>query len=59
MNIGTALKTLCEQCGYTTSSIAEFLGISENKLYEIENGSINITAGILYKLCSLYGISEV
>lgn len=58
MNIGTALKTLREQCGYTPRSVAEFLEISENRLHEIENGRINITENILYRLCSLYGVFE-
>ena len=58
MKIGNLLKRLREQCGYTQKNLAEFLGISENELFEIENGNGVITANTLYRLSSLYGVPE-
>ena len=58
MKIGNTLKGLRERCGYTKKSVAEFLGISENELFEIENGDGIISASALYQLFSLYGVPE-
>lgn len=58
MKIGNLLKRLREQCGYTQKSLAEFLGIGENELFEIENGNGVVTANTLYWLSSLYSVPE-
>ena len=58
MEIGNLLKRLREQCGYTQKSVAEFLGIRENELFEIENGNGVVTASALYQLSWLYGVPE-
>ena len=58
MKIRNTLKRLRKQCGYTQKSVAEFLGIGENELFEIENGNGVVTASALYWLSSLYGVPE-
>lgn len=56
--IGENLRVLREGAGYNQSSIATFLGVDQSLISKIETGERKITADMLDKLASLYGVTS-
>ena len=55
--IGENLRILREGAGYNQTSIATFLGVDQSLISKIEKGERNISADMLDKLASLYGVT--
>jgi len=55
--IGENLRVLREGAGYNQKSIATFLGVDQSLISKIEKGERNISADMLDKLASLYGMT--
>ena len=56
--IGKRLQELRESKGLSQSDLANYLGISQPLLSQIESGNRNLNLSLLDKLCSLYGCSD-
>ncbi len=55
--IGENLRILRDGAGYNQQSIAIFLGVDQSLISKIEKGERGISADMLDKLASLFGIS--
>ena len=55
--VGENLRVLREGAGYNQTSIATFLGVDQSLISKIEKGERNISADMLEKLASLYGVA--
>jgi transcriptional regulator with XRE-family HTH domain len=53
------IKRLRENAGYNQQSIAEFLHVDQSLISKIEKGERSISADMLEKLASLFGVSVV
>ena len=56
--IGKRLQGLRESKGLSQSDLANYLGISQPLLSQIEAGNRNLNLSLLDKLCSLFGCSD-
>ena len=56
--IGKRLQELRESKGLSQSDLANYLGISQPLLSQIESGNRNLNLSLLDKLCALYGCSD-
>lgn len=56
-NVGKKLCSIRKKIGYTQKDIADIVGITRATLSNYETGERTIDIDILYKLCSLYGVS--
>lgn len=56
MSINSRIKELREMYGYSIDVVADFLGISTEELFEIEDGATAITSSKLEELSALYGV---
>lgn len=56
--IGTKLKILRENAGFTQKSIADFLHVDQSLVSKLENGERNISADMLDRLASLFGVQR-
>ena len=56
--IGKRLQELRESKGLSQSDLANYLGISQPLLSQIESGNRNLNLSLLDKLCSLYGCTD-
>ena len=56
--IGKRLQELRESKGLSQSDLANYLGISQLLLSQIESGNRNLNLSLLDKLTSLYGCSD-
>jgi len=56
--IGENIKKLRENAGYNQQSIASFLSVDQSLICKIEKGERSISADMLEKLASLFGVSE-
>ena len=56
--IGKRLQELRESKGLSQSDLANYLGISQPLLSQIESGNRNLNLSLIDKLCSLYGCSD-
>ena len=54
MTCGKKLKDLRHRCAFSTTQIADALGVSEDDVIAIENDTKPITTTVLDKFCSLY-----
>ncbi len=54
MEIGKELKRLREDCGYTQTIVAEYLGIDQTFLSKIENGEREPSVGLIEDLAMCY-----
>ena len=54
MTCGEKLKDLRHRCAFSTTQIADALGVSEDDIIAIENDTKPITTTVLDKFCSLY-----
>ena len=57
INLGTKLKELREQAGFTQSNIANFLKVDQSLVSKIEKGERSITTDMLERLSTLFGVS--
>ena len=56
--IGERLQGLRESKGLSQSDLANYLGISQPLLSQIEKGNRNLNLSLLDKLCALYGCTD-
>ncbi len=56
--IGKRLQELRESKGLSQSDLANYLGISQPLLSQIEAGNRNLNLSLLDKLCALYGCTD-
>lgn len=54
MGLGTKIKKLREECGYSRESLAKFLDISEKDIEKTENGECSLSSVELKKLAELF-----
>ena len=54
MNMGTKIKTLREEYGFTQGNIAKFLGVDQSFISKIENNERTLTSKMLTQLASLF-----
>lgn len=54
MTCGKKLKDLRHRCAFSTTQIADALGVGEDDVIAIENDIKPITTTVLDKFCSLY-----
>lgn len=54
--IGSRLKALREQCGFTQSMVASYLDVDQSLISKAEGGTRALTADMLEKLAALYGV---
>ena len=57
IKIGSKLKTLRQNNGLDQKTIANFLGVDDQQIYEIEINERNISTVIIERFCELYGCS--
>ena len=55
--IGENLRELRDSAGYNQQSIADFLGVDQSLISKIEKGERSISADMLEKLASLFGVT--
>ncbi len=55
--IGDNLRTLRENAKYTQTNLSNFLGVDQSLISKIEKGERGLTAEMLEKLASLYGVT--
>lgn len=54
MTYGKKLKNLRHRCAFSTTQIADALGVSEDDVIAIESGKKPLTTTVLDSFCSLY-----
>ena len=57
-NIGTRLRRLRKQHGFTQTQIAEYLGFKQGQIAKLENNQRKLKVSSLEKLCELYRCDE-
>ena len=55
--IGNNIKTLRDGMGFNQSNIARFLNVDQSLISKVEKGERILSADILEKLASLFGVS--
>ena len=56
MNIGKRIKQLREEKGFSQSSVAKYLGISQKTFSKIEKGNHPLSSGTLKRISDLFGV---
>lgn len=57
LEIGREIKSLRVRRGWNGTTAAEELGFSKSKLYAIERGEVELSAGELLRLRTVFGLS--
>lgn len=55
INIGSKIKVLRENCGFTQNNIAKYLNVDQSLISKFESGERPISADMLEKLATLFG----
>lgn len=59
MSFNTNFKKIREQSGFTQTNIADFLGVDQSFISKVENGERSMTADMISKVSSLFGVPVV
>ena len=52
------LKQLRQESKITQEQLAEYLDVDQSLITKLENGTRNLSVGLIEKICSLFGCSE-
>lgn len=52
------LKQLRQESKITQEQLAEYLDVDQSLITKLENGTRNLSIGLIEKICSLFGCSE-
>ena len=55
--IGENIRLLRDNAGFTQSNLAQFMGVDQSLITRIEKGDRSISADMLEKLASLFGVT--
>lgn len=55
--IGKNIRLLRDNAGFTQSNLAQFMGVDQSLITRIEKGDRSISADMLEKLASLFGVT--